>query len=188
MVARVMKCLAASVVAVGVMAMTVALSTSARAMPFAASCPPYGPCEIVTITITPNTVFPGGTITVTLRGTVFNATFTIVFRSDPVTLGTVTTDAAGTGSGVFTVPAGTAPGAHVVTATDIADPSITASAGVTVLAVASPASVAPSGVLPVTGADVAGITAAGAVAIGAGGLLVLTARRRRRKSWSSAQP
>ena len=59
MVARVMKCLAASVVAVGVMAMTVALSTSARAMPLVVTCPPYGPCEIVTITITPNTVRAG---------------------------------------------------------------------------------------------------------------------------------
>lgn len=188
MASRVVKCLAAAVMLFGALAMTVGLAAPApvSASPLAATCPPYGPCEIITITITPSAVGPGATITVTLSGPLFDVTFTIVLHSDPVTLGTITTNAAGNGSGVFTVPVGTTPGAHVVTATDNADPRITASAGLTVLAVTAPVAVSPSGVIPVTGADVAGITIAGAVAIGAGGLLVVATRRRRRKSWSSS--
>ena len=187
MALRLVKCLAAAAIAISAIAMTTGLTAPARASaaPLAAPCPPYGPCLVITITITPNAVAPGATITVTIRGNAFDVTFTIVLHSDPVTLGTVTTNSAGTGSGVFTVPVGTTPGSHVVTATDNADPSVTASAGLTVLAVAAAAPVTPSGVIPVTGAEVTGITVVGAAAIGAGGLLVLAARRRRRNSWRS---
>jgi LPXTG-motif cell wall-anchored protein len=139
----------------------------------------------VTITVTPNAVPPGGTITVTISGTALNVTFTIVLDSTPVTLGTITTNAAGNASAAFTVPASTPPGAHTVVATDNADPSVSASTGLTVLAVAAPVTPTPSSTIPVTGAEVGGIIMLGAAAIGAGGFLVLAARRRRRNSWNS---
>jgi hypothetical protein len=170
--------------AISGIAMAIGLAAPAAS---AAPCPPYGPCETVTITVTPNAVLPGATITVTLGGTSFNVTFTIVLHSSPATLGTITTNAAGTGSAVMTVPVGTTPGAHVVTATAVTNSSLTASTGLTVLAVAAPVSPSSSGVIPVTGAEVTGITMVGAAAIGAGGLLVLAARRRHRKSWSSSR-
>jgi hypothetical protein len=182
----VVKCLAAAIMVISTMAMSVGLAAPAPAAPLAATtCPPYGPCITVTITVTPNAVPPGGTITVTISGTAFNVTFTIVLASTPVTLGTVTTNAAGNGSAAFTVPVGTPPGAHTVTATENSAPSVTASTGLTVLAVAAPVSAAPSSTIPVTGAEVGGIIMVGAAAIGAGGFLVLAARRRRRNSWNS---
>jgi hypothetical protein len=181
------KCLAGVAVGFSALTMTMAmLAAPASAALLAATCPSYGPCETITLTVNPDSVLAGATITITLQGTdgAANDTFTITLNSTPVTLGTITTNSAGTGSAQFTVPVGTAPGSHVITATDTDDPTVTASTGLTVLA--PTAAVTPSAPLPFTGADVAGVTAAAAAAIGLGGLLLLGARRRHRKAWTSS--
>jgi hypothetical protein len=65
-------------------------------------------------TVTPSTVAPGGNITVQSSGWQANSSVTVTLHSDPVTLGALTADGSGNVSGSFSVPAGTATGAHTV--------------------------------------------------------------------------
>jgi hypothetical protein len=65
-------------------------------------------------TVTPSSAAPAAGITVNSPGWTAGATVTATLHSDPVTLGTLTADATGKVTGSFTVPAGTAPGAHTI--------------------------------------------------------------------------
>jgi hypothetical protein len=68
------------------------------------------------VQVKPPNVDQGGTVTVKLSGKCFNDTFTISVTGH--TLGTVTTDAKGKGSGTFTLPCAVTPGSHTVLAVD----------------------------------------------------------------------
>jgi hypothetical protein len=111
----------------------------------------------------------GTTITVSGSGFAPDSDVTVVLRSDPVTLGVAHTDATGSFTATFPLPAGVAPGVHtlVFTGVDAAGNPITVEQTVTI--------VAATGALPVTGTDAlpltgiaAGLMLAGAVALRAG--------------------
>ena len=115
----------------------------------------------------------------------------IQVHSNPIELGTVTADSAGAFSATFTLPAGLPAGAHAIIATGETS-GITAQIAFTLAAAsqspAAPASTvapvtAPASSLPYTGTDVALSVSVGAGALVLGGLLVLSARRRRNASW-----
>jgi LPXTG-motif cell wall-anchored protein len=115
-------------------------------------------------------------VTITCGPTGAGDTFNVTLDTG-ATLGPITLGSSGAGTATFVLPAGTT-GCHVVTATDSAGTTLSSSFCVAAAATSVPAS---SG-LPTTGADIAGYTTAGAVAVGAGGLLVLASRRRRGRS------
>ncbi len=155
--------LAAGIVLVGSIC---AASAASLALPASA----YGPHPQCAIHLNHTAIPVHGVVTVSIT-CVPNAT--IVIEIDGVTLGTITTNAAGNGSGTFTIPASLAAGNYVITATDPAGLSFSTGLALTAAAPAS-------GPLPFTGADVAMTAGVGAVAVGGGGLIVLGARRRRR--------
>lgn len=141
----------------------------------------YGPGACTaSASVSPSTVSPGGSVTVTISGTCANETFTVTLHSTPVTLGTITTNASGSGSGTFTIPSNTAAGTHTITVSDVSGNSGTATLVVTG---ATTATTTASG-LPTTGTDAAALGVIGAAAVGAGGLLVLGARKRRRNRFN----
>ena len=90
--------------------------------------------------------------------------------SDPVFLGSTTSDAAGHYSLVVTIPAGTAPGVHQIVVTG------GGAQATTTITVVAPAPVS-TGTLVRTGGNVRGILRAGAVAIAIGGVLLLLGAR-----------
>lgn len=144
----------------------------------------YGPGACAaTVTINHATVGHGGTITVSVSGTCGDDTFTIVVHSNAVTLGTITTNASGSGSGNFTLPCSVNPGQHTITATDPSGNSGSAPLTVTPAACASAGSTANGG-LPITGSNSALLGGIGAGAVGLGGLIVLTSRKRRQNRFS----
>lgn len=134
----------------------------------------YPPAGGPSVTVEPSTVVAGGDVTVTISGFA-PADVTIAFNP---TLGTITADANGAGSGTFTIPADTAPGDYTLTATQ---GDLVASTGLTVVAAAADGVAAP-GALPRTGSDSSlplAQTAIAAVAVG--GLMVIAGNRRRQK-------
>ncbi len=156
--------------------MSPVLATSASASPAITA---YGPTSCtITISITPNPVGLGATITITISGTCGNDTIIIVIHSTAMTLGSITTDASGNGSGTFTIPTSLPPGTHTITASDSSGNSASVnivltgvSTGTTATTTAAP--------LAFTGTDAAALGAVGAGALGVGGLLVLGSRKRR---------
>lgn len=93
------------------------------------------PTPIATVTLGSGKVVQGGKLEVS--GADFPVgDVTVVLNSEPVELGTATTDAAGAFSGSFTVPASVTPGSHTVVVTG-AD-GVSAEAAVTVTAAAVP--------------------------------------------------
>jgi hypothetical protein len=130
---------------------------------------------------------PGATVTFTLRrsSSALGATRTLAARpglgqlvaavrpqaQSSVPLGSTTADADGEFSATLTIPSGTDPGVYTVTATS----------GGAVLAVVTIRVVAAGGVgdLPFTGGNVLPGLAIGATLIVAGGLLLLSLKRRR---------
>ncbi len=128
------------------------------------------------------TVTPGEKVTVTASG--FPAAAVVTFTLDPsgsaVKLGTVTADSSGTAVLTFTVPAGTTPGVHVVSATGApagqCAPSVQANVTVSAAAVTNTAS--QSGNLPRTGTNSAELFQIALILIALGGLVTLVARKR----------
>jgi hypothetical protein len=169
--------LAAIVVLTGTLC---AVSASRFAQPASA----YGPHPQCVILLNHTTLPVHGVVTVTVTCTA-NTTFVVVIGG--VTLGSITTNADGTGSGTFTIPASLAAGSYVVTASDPAGETFSTGLTLTSTTSSSPSPTTTSGPLPFTGADVATTAGIGAVAIGGGGLIVLGARRRRRSRYSASK-
>lgn len=69
-----------------------------------------------TLTVSPSTVAPGGSISVAGTGFRPNTQVTLTLFSDPVSLGTLTSNASGAISGSVSIPAATPTGAHKVEA------------------------------------------------------------------------
>lgn len=150
---------------------------------------PNPPAESTpTVTATPSTVRAGGTTTIVASGLEPDAEYTIVLRSEPVTLGRVVADA----DGALTlrdarIPADTTAGAHTITLAATSDPSVVvASTPITVTA----ATTAPSGTTPAngvakpsslasTGVQPLPVIAAGALFLMLGAGLVIGRRRAR---------
>jgi len=98
------------------------------------------------VTVDPSSVEAGKTVTVKGTGFAPASTVTITLHSEPVEVGTATTDASGDFTAEVTVPASTPAGEHTVVA-ESASPVVTASAPLTVTAPAAPSaepSAAPS--------------------------------------------
>jgi len=132
--------------------------------------------------VDPVTVTCNGDVTVTVKGPA-GATYTIFLGSGPgAELGTQTANSAGVAVGTYPLPNGTALGAHTV---------FTYKGGVEVFSegitvTACPTTATTTSSLPLTGTDVALTGGLAAVAIGAGGLLVLSSRKRRRQAWTDS--
>lgn len=114
------------------------------------------------------------------------STVELTLNSDPIALGSATTDAAGAFEHRFTVPATASLGSHTVTASG-ADSSGGTRALSAALEVTDPAAAPGSAgrsnggsTLPRTGATIAAITAMGIVLVALGAMAVVGARRRRR--------
>lgn len=98
------------------------------------------------VTVEPSSVEAGKTVTVKGTGFAPESTVTITLHSEPVEVGTATTDASGDFTATVTVPATTEAGDHTVVAASNT-PTVTASAPLTVTAPPAPAedpSAAPS--------------------------------------------
>jgi hypothetical protein len=118
--------------------------------------------------VTPSTVGPNGAVTVTSTGWDAGSVVKVTLHSDPVVLGTLTANDAGTASGPFTIPAGTAPGDHTLELTynDPAVGSRTVSLSLTVASTTT-ATIA-SGTGTGTGTGTTGSSTAGALAFTGG--------------------
>jgi len=138
-----------------------------------------GPCT-VNVSVSPHTVGPGQSVTVTITGTCDGDTFTVTIHSTPETLGTMTTDANGNVTGSFKIPTDLSPGQHTLTIGDVSGNAASVSIVVTGQPTTGPAASAPPSHLPLTGTDAGMLGGIGATAVGTGGLLVLATRKRRR--------
>ena len=124
-----------------------------------------------TITLGASTVPQGGTLKVSATGLAPSTAYRIVLHSDPITLATVSSTAAGSLATTVTIPAGAPVGAHTVQLVSAADPAtVLASAPLTLTA----------GALSATGDEPRGdVLALAVLVLVAGGLLI--ARRARRR-------
>lgn len=141
---------------------------------FASPAAAYGPSGTTLATNT-SSIGPGGSLIVHGSGFVPNEEITLTLQSAPVILATTTADATGSFSTTVTIPSTTDPGAHTIVATGATGDSATTS--ITVTGAVVP--IATSRGLAFTGADIAAVSAVGAVALGLGGFLILSSRRRR---------
>ncbi|HZN15008.1 MAG TPA: hypothetical protein VFB78_12100 [Acidimicrobiales bacterium] len=136
------------------------------------------------VSVSPSQVAPGGVVTLTSTGWQANATVTVVMNSDPVTLGTMTANAAGVATKQFTIPATAPTGSHTLALSGIrasgTTQTVTVSLTVASAAVATTTTRAPtSGVpMPRTGRDFAVLLMLGAGLVSAGTYLVRWAKRR----------
>jgi hypothetical protein len=110
---------------------------------------------------------------VTLRGVLPGSHYTIQIHSTPVTVGSMTADASGTASAGFVPPASLATGPHTLSVLDQNGVAV-----VTYQFALQAEPTAAAGLLPFTGANIALGTGL-ALALGAAGLTLLVAARRR---------
>lgn len=136
----------------------------------------YGPGGAPALTSNSSSTTPGGSLLVTGSNFVPNEGITLTLHSAPVTLATTTASTSGSFSVTVTIPAGTDPGAHTILASGATGDSATTNIVVTG-AVSSTATVTSG--LAFTGADIAAVSAVGAIALGLGGMLIMSGRRRR---------
>lgn len=187
--------------ALGVFGAATALASPASAAVPAVG-PGYGPSTICTITINVTITNDGATVVVSGNCGGEGDTLTFTLHSTPVTLGSVTAGPGGTYNTALTMPSDTPLGEHTITVTDQAT-GANASVGVDVVAAGtssnggsggvigtsgssgSGSSGSGSGSIAFTGTDALATTAVGAGAIGLGGMLVLSSKKRRRNSFSS---
>jgi LPXTG-motif cell wall-anchored protein len=164
--------------------------------PTAGATPYPGGC---TIQISQVRATPGQQLTVTASGYPAGAQVTFTLsrpgegtpppQSDngPVVLGTVTANASGVATLVFTLPAGTKPGMHVITASGSppgdCDPLVStnlmvdaANVGTTIPATSG------TGTLPRTGTNSAELLQLALVLIAVGGIITLATRKRRQRA------
>lgn len=141
------------------------------------------------ITVTPGTVRPGGTVSISGEGCSPGAEVTITFTQvsdaravgDTLTVATVIADENGKFTASFVVPEGTAVGRYEVAA--FCDGSQVASAFVDVVgdtATTTPGT--PSGPIVRTGSDLNGLGLLGAGLLTVGGLILVATKTRRHES------
>jgi hypothetical protein len=127
---------------------------------------------------------PGSQINFSASGFDPNSNVQVFFESTPVLLETQLADANGTVSGSATIPSDATPGPHdlVLTGTDPSGSPLSVSIPITVVAATttSATSASSGGGLAFTGANIAIMVSVGVVALGFGGFLLLSVRRKRR--------
>jgi len=161
------------------MVVLIALTAFGLAAPAANADDSYtGTCMI---TLTPTSVTPGQTVTVTASG--FNAGALVTFTISPnsLVMGTATADSKGVATLDWAVPADFPLGSHMVNADGdgCSDPANVAE--LTVVSAVSQTQPA-SGTLPRTGNDYSNLLRIGILLIAAGGLVVLATRKRSSQS------
>jgi LPXTG-motif cell wall-anchored protein len=134
-------------------------------------------------------VVAGGTVTVEGSGFAAGAELRFELRSDPVTLGTVTTDADGAFRRTLTIPASTPAGAHTLAVIRADGTEVTTSLTITAAQGGAGAPVGSAGSSSGSAADALATTGAdstpfivGAVVLLALGLVLFAMRRRRRSA------
>jgi LPXTG-motif cell wall-anchored protein len=140
-----------------------------------------GGCAIMLSKVT---AIPGDKLTVSASGYPVGVTVTFTLYSKPVVLGTAVAVANGNGTGtatlVFTLPANTTSGMHVITATGTppgqCDPSV--STNLMVSANTGTTAATGGGTLPRTGTNSALLFQIALLLIALGGLVTLAARKR----------
>ncbi len=171
-----------------------AATTLVAIAPSASAASPY-PGNGCAVTISEVHVLPGSQLTVTATGYPAGAQVTFVLQrpgngtpppnsaSAPVTLGTVTADASGTATLVFTMP-NVHPGLWVIVANGVpqgdCDPDVSTNVMVDAATVTSTSTGA--GTLPRTGTNSAELVQLALVLIAVGGLITLATRKRRQQS------
>ena len=133
------------------------------------------------ITLSPTTVTPGETVTITATG--FNAGAVVTFTSDSVEIGTAVADDHGVATFPWVVPADYALGSHTIHADGdgCTDPANVAELTV-VSAVDQTQTTTDTGTLPRTGNDYSNLLRIGVLLIAAGALVVLATRKRSNQS------
>ena len=161
----------------------VAATTLVAIGPSAGAASPY-PGNGCAVTMTKVTALPGDQLTVTATGYPAGAEVTFTLHSTPVVLGTVAADASGNATLVFTLPPGTTPGLHQITANGVplglCDPDVSANLMVDAASVTS--TTTGAGTLPRTGTNSAELVQVALVLIAVGGLITLATRKRRQQS------
>lgn len=137
----------------------------------------YAPDEC-SATVSDSEVESDGTVIVSGTGFMPGSEVELVLRSDPISLGSVTTDADGSFTKRVRIPASASPGRHTITATGV-DRSGAPRVLSVVVTVVRTADATPSAAPPRTGADPAPWVVGGVALLVAGGGGLILARRRR---------
>ncbi len=149
----------------------VAVAPTASASPYFQGC---------TLGVSTPTVVVGDQLSVTATGYPAGSVVTFTLHSTPVVLGSAVADANGQATLVFTLPVGTTPGVHQITANGVplgeCDPDVSTNLMVDA---AVTATTAGSGTLPRTGTNSAELVQLALVLIAVGGLITLATRKRR---------
>lgn len=141
---------------------------------YATGSAPTGRIARPGVTTNVTSVQAGDTVTVQAWGLLLDEEYTVELHSTPVVLGTATSDAAGTISQTFRIPAGTPAGAHTV---------VLLRGGVQVAEIAITVTAQPA--LAATGAD-AGVLPLGLAALALGLLLTVVSRRGAARRFSTS--
>jgi hypothetical protein len=157
------------------------MSAAASATPALAA---YGPTAGAQLRLGTSLVPAGGRLVISGSGFPASDVITISINDPYVVLDPLETNSGGSFSTTVTIPADTPIGYHVLTGSAATGQSASATIYVEAAATAS-APVSSSGNLPYTGTDAIRTAEVGAAAIGAGGLVVLAARRRRKSVWNN---
>ncbi len=165
----------AAVVFAAVSIVAVAPSANAAVPPYPAGC---------TMSLSSVTAVVGSQLTVTASGYPAGAVVTFTLHSDPVVLGSATANASGVATLVFTLPLGTTPGLHTISANGVpvgeCDPLLSTDLMVDAANVASttPPTTTGTGTLPRTGTNSAELFQLALLLIVVGGLITLATRKR----------
>jgi hypothetical protein len=140
----------------------------------AVSAQPYGEAPATVSNSNPN---PGSAVTFSASGFQPNSNAQVYFESTPVLLETVSADANGTVASTVTIPSDAVPGDHDIVVTGTAPDGSPLSVSIPITVVSATTS-GTSG-LAFTGADIAIVATVGLLALGFGGFLLLSVRRKR---------
>lgn len=144
--------------------------------------PNYAPAAVCGLRSANSSAAPGGTVRIQGNGFQPNSALQLILRSDPVTLGSTTSDALGEFNVVLTIPANTPPGNHTLSAEGI-NPSGSPRVLSMALVVAPAVAVSAAGTadaLPRTGTSSVPLVVGAVLFLGVGAFLLVAARKRRR--------
>lgn len=142
-----------------------------------AEAAPYGAGASITVTFGTNSQGQE-IVTVTISNGEPNTVYEVQIHSTPVTLGTITTDANGNGTGTFVVPAGFS-GSHTIVVINTKTGQATSTAvDVPASGSSTPVTGGSSSGLPNTGAAILGVGVLALAFLAGGGLLLMFGRKR----------